>query len=355
MTDPTAVITKAAVPQLVVRGIGNRSYIAHPRNGTFFLTRDTAGKLSITAADRYRRALATVKPVGLHWRVIAPEGAYLDGQRHYEIDIDGEVSIAIGEPTGATVTFQELPPAAAEPAEDLERTSIDILRAGQAVAARREALGLSQRELALEKVVNAGALIAFEKGRSWPHEKTRAKLEERLGMTPGEIARYRDGSIDSDPAEAAPAVEATNTVQASLMAETVELSMSTISAGIEALPKATDPEFAPRVNGLLGDLRRLELLCSKAARDAKGAPAVAVVLSKVRRAYRELMDRAAQSPNATLGQQLFAMRTTTGLSVEETANAAGVSTDAVAAAEAEKAVPPEELTALTRLLEQMRA
>ncbi|SIH35186.1 FHA domain-containing protein [Mycobacteroides abscessus subsp. abscessus] len=354
MTDPTAVMTKAAVPQLVVRGIGDRPYTAHPRNGKFFVARDDAGQLKIAANGA--QAVAEVKPVGLHWRVLAPEaGAYLDGQRRHEIDIVGEATIALGEPTGATVTFQELSPRGVDPSEDLERTSIDILRAGQAVAARREAMGLSQRQLAVEKVMNAGALIQFEKGRSWPHEETRSKLEERLGMAPGEIARYREGLVESGAAGAAPAAEATNTVQASLMAETVELSMSTITAGIEALPQTSDPEFTPRANGLLGDLRRLESLCSKAARDAKGAPAVAVVLSKVRRAYRELMDRAAQSPNATLGQQLFAMRATTGLSVEETANAAGVSTDAVAAAEAEKPLSSEDLTALTLLLEHMRA
>ena len=49
-----------------------------------------------------------------------------------------------------------------------------IARAGAAVAARRRELDIKQRSLAKYKIINAGALIAFEKGRSGPRERTRA-------------------------------------------------------------------------------------------------------------------------------------------------------------------------------------
>ncbi|MDT5007729.1 MAG: hypothetical protein QOJ24_4905, partial [Mycobacterium sp.] len=66
-----------------------------------------------------------------------------------------------------------------------------IARAGAAVAARRRELDIKQRNLAKYKIINAGALIAFEKGRSWPRERTRAKLEEILQWPAGTIATIR--------------------------------------------------------------------------------------------------------------------------------------------------------------------
>ena len=68
-----------------------------------------------------------------------------------------------------------------------------MVRAGAAAAARRRELDISQRSLAADGIINAGALIAFEKGRSWPRERTRAKLEEVLRWPPGTIARLRQG------------------------------------------------------------------------------------------------------------------------------------------------------------------
>ena len=70
-----------------------------------------------------------------------------------------------------------------------------MVRAGAAAAARRRELDISQRSLAADGIINAGALIAFEKGRSWPRERTRAKLEEVLRWPPGTIARLRDGQV----------------------------------------------------------------------------------------------------------------------------------------------------------------
>ena len=67
-------------------------------------------------------------------------------------------------------------------AADSSAVEVDpgMARAGAAAAARRRELDISQRSLAADGIINAGALISFEKGRSWPRERTRAKLEEVL-------------------------------------------------------------------------------------------------------------------------------------------------------------------------------
>ena len=76
-------------------------------------------------------------------------------------------------------------------AETTDVVDPGMVRAGAAAAARRRELDISQRSLAADGIINAGALIAFEKGRSWPRERTRAKLEEVLQWPPGTIARLR--------------------------------------------------------------------------------------------------------------------------------------------------------------------
>src|SRR6476660_8831543 len=82
----------------------------------------------------------------------------------------------------------------AEPtAETADVVDAGLARAGAAAAARRRELDISQRSLAADGIINAGALIAFEKGRSWPRERTRAKIEEVLQWPPGTIARLRQG------------------------------------------------------------------------------------------------------------------------------------------------------------------
>src|SRR3954462_13749965 len=79
-----------------------------------------------------------------------------------------------------------------------------MVRAGAAAAARRRELDISQRSLAADGIINAGALISFEKGRSWPRERTRVKLEEILQWPPGTIARIRRGGSDTPAPPARP-------------------------------------------------------------------------------------------------------------------------------------------------------
>jgi DNA-binding XRE family transcriptional regulator len=66
--------------------------------------------------------------------------------------------------------------------------------------------------------------------------------------------------------------------------------------------------------------------------------------------YRELMLRAARAPQPTFGQRLFAARHRAELSTEEAANAAGVSIEAINAAEADSPLNADDSAAVQALL-----
>lgn len=226
-----------------------------------------------------------------------------------------------------------------------------MVRAGAAAAARRRELDISQRSLAADGVINAGALIAFEKGRSWPRERTRAKLEEVLRWPPGTIARLRRGDGAPEPAAAAPAVPGTDEV--SLIAQAVVTAVGTFDSTIAALPPSDDPAFPSRVAAILADLRQLEAVAARAARIGRVTPALIKALGTVRRLYDDLMLCAARGPRATLGQRLYATRRGANLTVGETAQAAGVSEHAIQQAEAEEAISVPEAEAIAMLVDQI--
>jgi transcriptional regulator with XRE-family HTH domain len=73
----------------------------------------------------------------------------------------------------------------------------------------------------------------------------------------------------------------------------------------------------------------------------------------VRSRYDELMMRAAMAPRATLGQRLYAARRGANLTILETAQAAGVSEDAIVRAEAEQPVPAAAIDAIESLIKQI--
>lgn len=296
-------------------------------------------------------------------------GIFVDGTRQSVVPISEGTTIHLGNPQGIPVgfSFGGPPPAGPGPGvgddEDSERTldtvDVGIARAGAAVAARREELKLTQRYLARSGIVNAGALIDFEKGRRWPRKATLARLEDALQWPHGTIARIRreyggaHGGLSGYGGYGAHGEDTevmANTVRAPLLAEAVEVALTTITTAIESLPDATDPAFSHRAAGILADLRKLEGVAAGAARSAKGAPEVALVLSAVRRTYKDLMLRAARAPGATLGQRLYAARYRAELTPEELANAAGVAVDVVTAAEAEVPLHADKVAALSAAL-----
>jgi transcriptional regulator with XRE-family HTH domain len=224
-----------------------------------------------------------------------------------------------------------------------------MVRAGAAAAARRRELDISQRSLAADGIINAGALIAFEKGRSWPRERTRAKLEEVLRWPPGTIARLRRG----EPAAETTTAQAQGGEEVPLIAQAVVTAVHTFGSAIDSLPPVDDPDFTPRVTSILSDLRQLEAVAARATRISRVTPTLIKALSTVRSRYDELMTRAAMAPRATLGQRLYAARRGANLTIGETAQAAGVSEDAIVRAEAEQPVPAAAVDAIESLIKQI--
>lgn len=228
-----------------------------------------------------------------------------------------------------------------------------MARAGAAAAARRRELDISQRRLAADGVINAGALIAFEKGRSWPRDKTRARLEEVLRWPPGTIEELRTGGPGrADPSNPVAADERND--EGSLIAEAVVAAVNTLGSTIESLPAARDPGFTPRITAILSDLRQLEAVAARATRIGRVTPTLIRALSTVRRRIEELTVLAAAAPHATLGQRLHAARRDSNLTIVETAQAAGVAADDIARAESEQPVSAAAVAAIEEVIAQLR-
>ena len=226
----------------------------------------------------------------------------------------------------------------------------ELARAGAAAAARRRELDISQRSLAADGIINAGALIAFEKGRSWPRARTRAKLEQVLQWPQGTIARLRQGEPVARERSTEPVAGAD---EGQLIAQAVITAVHTLGAAVDSLPPVEDAGFTPRVTAILADLRKLEAVAARATRISKVTPALIKALGTVRRQFDELTMLAATAPRATLGQRVYATRRRVNLTIAETAQAAGVSEDDIARAEAEEPVPAAAIAAIEVLLKQI--
>lgn len=229
-------------------------------------------------------------------------------------------------------------------------TDDGIARAGAAVAARRRELGISQRWLASQKVITAPALIKFEKGRSWPRERTRHTLEKVLQWPAGTIARIRAGAV----VESAPPAPAARPEDSVMVVDALKLALARFDTAIDDLPPDGAPEFATRATALLADLGKLEALAARAMRHSQGSPAEVVkFLGLIRGRYDDLMLRAAAHPGASLGQRLYAVRRRANLSAGEAAAVGGLSTQLVEAAEAGQALDPASAAAVEALIAEL--
>jgi transcriptional regulator with XRE-family HTH domain len=230
--------------------------------------------------------------------------------------------------------------------------ALGISRAGAEFAARRRELGISQRKLASMKIITPPALIAFEKGRAWPRERTRAMLEEVVQWPAGSLARLRAGgsvffSTSTDARE--PAGE-----QIPAFAGAVTVAMSAVTSAIEALPAEDDPSFTARARSVLADLRQLESITAQAVRSSQGSAAVIKTLASIRTRYDALMTRAAGTADATLGQRLYTARREANLSVTEAAAAMQTAPEVVSAAESEKPVSADDHQRIEALIATLR-
>nr|WP_241010782.1 FHA domain-containing protein [Mycobacterium gordonae] len=291
-------------------------------------------------------------------------GMFVDGLRGSP-SVSDKKDVPFGDPPGGkALTFEVVRPTNApeEPRPDDLPADADpgVVRAGAAAAARRRELDISQRSLAADGIINAGALISFEKGRSWPRERTRAKLEEVLQWPAGTIARIREGDAaanqQSAPAPAVePVAEAPSAADgpASLIAQAVAAAVDTCSLAIAALPSPEDPEFTERAAPILADLRQLEAIAVQATRISRITPELIKAMGSVRRYHDQLMTLGATAPGATLAQRLYAARRRANLSTLETAQAAGVSEEMIVKAEAEEVLPAETAAAIEALISQI--
>jgi transcriptional regulator with XRE-family HTH domain len=191
-------------------------------------------------------------------------------------------------------------------------------------------LGISQRELARDKLIGAANLIAFEKGRAWPRERTRHLLEERLRWPAGAIARIRGGA----PLPESDLTGPTDNGDTSLLEEALQLALDRVDDATAELPDPLDIDYGRRAAKVLAGLHRLEQLAAKAVRHSQGSPAAIKALSTARGRYEALMLQAADSPGATLGQRLYVARRRANLTAAEAAAALGATTELIDALEA---------------------
>lgn len=370
--DATVRASVASTPSLTIT-VADENYTVEPTDAPITIGRVFPAQVQVND-KRISRTHLRLETRGAHWVAVdhSSNGVFLDRQSVPSVIVTNGLVLHLGHPQGIAVTFHLAAPVAssstAEPTPETDAESDDelgettgesgysdpgIVRAGAAVAARRQELNIAQRTLARDKVMNAGALIAFEKGRSWPRQSTLTRLEEALRWAPGTISRIRWGEDAATEEAGERTTVMSNTVEAPFMVQAVQLALDTMRHQVDLLPDPSDPDFTQRVGTVLADLRKLESVAANAARTTKGAPEVVLVLSAVRRQYRDVMLRAARSPRATLGQQVFAARQRAELSVDEAANAAGVSVDVLTAVEADGPVSGEAVAAVRGLLSSL--
>ena len=354
-----------ARPALLVVHAGDRSHAIEPERGVVTIGREPQAGVQIDD-PQISQAYLRAEPADGQWRIVdsSPAGMFVDGLRKTSITVTDKTIVRFGDPAaGNALTFEIVrPPKSIEPQDDsdeddgvIQTSEPDpgLARAGAAAAARRRELDISQRSLAADGIINAGALIAFEKGRSWPRERTRAKLEEVLQWPTGTIARIRRGQPIDEAAAAPPAEQADGPESdgaASLIAQAIVAAVDGCSLAVAALPPAGDPEFIERAAPILADLRQLEAIAVRATRISQITPELIKALSAVRGHRDDLMTLGAGAPGAPLAQRLYAARRRANLSAEETARAAGVTEEMVVRAEAEEALPADVSDAIETLI-----
>jgi transcriptional regulator with XRE-family HTH domain len=346
----------AGAPRLFIScDIASRD--AQAADSPILIGRDPGSYLQINHPMISRTHVQVQADTAGHWTLAdcgSRNGIFIDGIRRDSAIIDHGMAIKLGDPAdGIEVRFAL--GAQNDPAQDHDRTTDPAMAAvGAAVRARREELGITQRGLAAANIVNASALIAIEKGRSWPRTATREKLEDELRWPRGTIERIRNSYwANADPDGVTTTL--TDTSGEPMLVQAIATGVNSIEAAIAGLPAPQDPDFSTRAASVAANLAQLEKLASKAAMEPQATPTTALTLAKIRRLNAQLIALAAQSPNATLGQRLRAARRRAQLSAAETASAAQVSTATIESIEADQTVSPEEqskVAALIALLDQ---
>lgn len=289
------------------------------------------------------RAHVRIEQTGGKWSLAdagSRNGVYHAGQRIDHLVVDSDLVVHLGDPDGIELRIS------AHAAPTAGATDEAVARAGTAVAARSEELGLSALALAGD-VMTLEEMTRFEQGEHWPSDDARTALEELLKWPAGAITDIRDGA----PVPEDEFTEVLSpTVQVSIAIDAAEITVRAVRARASQLPEPSNQRFAREIKTLLADLRRLDRTVTAAAHSAPGRLEVTVALAAVRQLRTELVVRAAQSPQASLGHRLFAVRHRGGLTAAEVASAAGVTVAEVVAAEADDLSPEPVVRALELLV-----
>ncbi|WP_241473864.1 FHA domain-containing protein [Mycolicibacterium neoaurum] len=368
--------------------VAGKTYIARPDQGPVLIGRSLPAQIRINAAAISRTHLR-IEPVADRWVLSDAEtrnGTFLSGERIASVplalNLGQTVTVCMGAADGIAVGITAVPvpgatptgvvevPRAAEDAAgsgadleehtddvdlddlDTNQTStgpidVSVARAGAAVAARRDQLGLSQRKLADERIVSQSVLVKFERGEHWPRQTTLTKIEGYLDWSPGTLARIRAGGPIPD-AESTEVLSPT--VQVAVLIDASEIALRQLLERAAGLPSARNPDYVAEVAPLLVELRRLERTIAGAATTSTGRPEIARLLSQIRLTIEELATTASRAPGATLGQRLATVRTRARLSIAEVAAAAAIDTKVVIAAEADQPISQAAHAALEQFI-----
>jgi len=250
-------------PILIVR-FGSADEVLRPGEGPVYIGRELPAQLRIDD-PRISRTHARIELAGARWVVVdeaSTNGVFLKGERVSTVSLADGMTLHLGHAQGIAVRFSFIDPEAgtmmatnvmpsraqgAGEQPSVDETTVrtdaqggpDIARAGAAVAERREELGYSLRRLSDDSVISHGELEDFERGRNWPPESTREKIEQALRWPPGTITRVaRGGEVPEDEDTGT----LSDSVQLEVMLDYAKIALDGLAARIASLPPASDPD-----------------------------------------------------------------------------------------------------------------
>jgi hypothetical protein len=143
--------------------------------------------------------------------------------------------------------------------------------------------------------------------------------------------------------------------EAQTIVNLADAAMHMYKAAIDSLPFPEDKKFQKRAEVVLSGMRKLRAALTEAASHSRPTPTVMMALSDVRRRYDDLMERAADAPGATLGQQLYNARVHAKLSAQEAANGVGLRPELPDELEAGATPTDQETSLVQQLIAAIRA
>ena len=143
--------------------------------------------------------------------------------------------------------------------------------------------------------------------------------------------------------------------EAQTIVNLAEAAMHMYRAAIDSLPFPEDKKFQKRADIVLSGMRKLSAALTEAASHGRSTPTVMMALSDVRRRYDDLMERAADAPGSTLGQQLYNARVHAKLTAHEAANGVGLRPDLPDQLEAGATPADQETPLVQQLIAAIRA